>query len=171
MKKQFWHPLIAVLLLSTIGISGASHAQSSPKADRQSRDAIYRVSKSPHKHQNNINKLPAKSPRVVSQKSSNESGEYYKEGWASWYGPGFDGNYTASGEVFNQYAMTAAHPYLAFGTLVQVTNLDNGASAVVRINDRGPYAGGRIIDLSAGAAEAIGMIYSGEAYVALEVLN
>lgn len=170
MTKQFWHRLTAVLLLSTIGISGASHAQSRPKADRQSREAKFQLSTSPHEHQNNINKLPAKSPRVVSQ-SSKESGEYYREGWASWYGPGFDGNYTASGEVFNQYAMTAAHPYLAFDTLVQVTNLDNGASAVVRINDRGPYAGGRIIDLSAGAAEAIGMIYSGEAYVALEVLN
>jgi rare lipoprotein A len=170
MKKQFWNPLTAVVLVSTIGISGASYAQSSPKVDQQSRDAKSQLSTSPHEPQNNVNKLPAKSPRVVSQ-SSKESGAYYTEGWASWYGPGFDGNYTASGEIFNQYAMTAAHPYLPFGTLVQVTNMDNGASAVVRINDRGPYAGGRIIDLSAGAAEAIGMIYSGEAYVAVEVLN
>lgn len=169
MKKQLWNSLTAIVLLSSLGISGASHAQSSPKADRLSREAISRVSTSAHEPQKNVTKLPPKSPRVVSQNMKNSQG-YYNEGWASWYGPGFHGNYTASGEVFNQYAMTAAHPSLPFGTLVQVTNLDNGAAVTVRINDRGPYAGGRIIDLSKGAADAIGMIYSGEAYVALEIL-
>jgi rare lipoprotein A len=92
-------------------------------------------------------------------------------GWASWYGPGFDGNYSASGEVFNQNAMTAAHPDLPFGTQVRVTNMDNGESVVVRINDRGPYAGDRIIDLSRGAAAAIGLVQSGVAPVTLEVLG
>jgi rare lipoprotein A len=92
-------------------------------------------------------------------------------GFASWYGPGFDGNYSASGEVFNQNAMTAAHPSLPFGTQVRVTNLDNGQSVVVRINDRGPYAHGRVIDLSAGAARIIGLISSGVAPVSLEVLG
>jgi len=170
MKTKFWYRLSAVVLLSTIGISGASYAQSSSKLDRQMTDAKSSVSQSPDRPNKNTDKLPPKSARLVSQGAKN-SGEYYTEGWASWYGPGFHGNYTANGEVFNQYAMTAAHPYLAFGTLVQVTNLDNGASAVVRINDRGPFVGGRIIDLSAGAAEAIGMIHSGEAYVVLEVVN
>lgn len=92
-------------------------------------------------------------------------------GYASWYGPGFDGNYSASGEVFNQNALTAAHPSLPFGTRVRVTNVDNGESVVVRINDRGPYAHNRVIDLSAGAARVIGLIQSGVAPVSLEVLN
>lgn len=93
------------------------------------------------------------------------------EGWASWYGPGFDGNLTANGETFDQYDLTAAHPSLPFGTTVRVTNKDNGQSVVVRINDRGPYAGGRVLDLSKGAAQAIGMIGSGVAPVQIDVLT
>jgi rare lipoprotein A len=76
-------------------------------------------------------------------------------GQASWYGPGFHGRRTASGETFNQNDLTAAHPSLPFGTRVRVTR--NGRSVVVRINDRGPYTGGRIIDLSAAAASQIGL--------------
>lgn len=93
------------------------------------------------------------------------------DGMASWYGPGFQGSRTASGEWFNQYDLTAAHRYLPFGTWVRVTNLNNGRSVVVRINDRGPFSGGRIIDLSTAAAEAIGMINSGVAPVSVEVLR
>jgi rare lipoprotein A len=93
------------------------------------------------------------------------------EGWASWYGPGFDGNQTANGETFDQYDLTAAHPSLPFGTTVRVTNKENGQSVVVRINDRGPYAGGRVLDLSTGAAQAIGMIGSGVAPVQIDVLT
>lgn len=92
-------------------------------------------------------------------------------GWASWYGPGFNGNASASGEIFNQNAMTAAHRSLPFGTQVQVTNLDNGRSVIVRINDRGPYVGDRVIDLSAGAARILGVISTGIAPVRLEVLE
>lgn len=92
-------------------------------------------------------------------------------GLASWYGPGFNGNRSASGEVFNQEALTAAHPSLPFGTQVRVTNLDTGLSVVVRINDRGPYAHGRVIDLSAGAARVIGLMSSGIAPVNLQVLG
>jgi rare lipoprotein A len=93
------------------------------------------------------------------------------DGWASWYGPGFNGNASASGEIFNQNAMTAAHRSLPFGTQVQVTNLDNGRSVIVRINDRGPYVGDRVIDLSAGAARVLGVISTGIAPVRLEVLE
>lgn len=92
-------------------------------------------------------------------------------GMASWYGPGFNGNQSASGEIYNQNAMTAAHKTLPFGTRVRVTNLDNGLTAVVRINDRGPYAYGRVIDLSAAAARALGVIQSGVAPVRLDVLG
>lgn len=91
-------------------------------------------------------------------------------GSASWYGPGFDGRLSASGEVFNQYDLTAAHRTLPFGTRVLVTNMYTGQQVVVRINDRGPYSGDRIIDLSAGAAEQIGLISSGVGTVQLDVL-
>lgn len=93
------------------------------------------------------------------------------QGMASWYGPGFDGNYTASGEVFNQYALTAAHRYLPFGTRVRVTNLDNGRSVVVRINDRGPFVGDRVMDLSRGAAQVLGTVSSGVSSVRLDILD
>ena len=92
-------------------------------------------------------------------------------GYASWYGPGFEGAYSASGERFNAEALTAAHPSLPFGTQIRVTNMDNGASVVVRVNDRGPYARDRVIDLSTGAARVIGLIQAGVAPVKLEVLG
>lgn len=88
-------------------------------------------------------------------------------GKASWYGPGFHGRSTASGERFNQSNMTAAHKYLPFGTRLRVTNKRNGKSVVVRINDRGPYVGGRLLDLSKGAASQIGMVRSGSASVCI----
>jgi rare lipoprotein A len=90
---------------------------------------------------------------------------------ASWYGPGFHGRRTASGETFNSGALTAAHRYLPFGTKVRVTNVRNGRSVVVRINDRGPFTGGRVIDLSKGAAAVIGVFQSGVAPVVLEILG
>lgn len=104
---------------------------------------------------------PAQSVAIV---SSNVGG-------ASWYGPGFHGRLSANGETFNQYAMTAAHRTLPFGTNVLVTNVYNGRQVTVRINDRGPYAGDRIIDLSQGAAEVIGLIDSGVGTVQIDVLG
>ena len=92
-------------------------------------------------------------------------------GQASWYGPGFHGRLTANGERYNQNAMTAAHPTLRFGTRVKVTNLRNRRSVVVRINDRGPYAKGRVIDVSAAAARSLGMIKSGVAPVKVTILG
>lgn len=92
-------------------------------------------------------------------------------GKASWYGPGFHGRKTASGERFNQNAMTAAHRSLPFGTKVRVTNKRNGRSVVLRINDRGPFTGGRIIDLSKAAASRIGLIASGTAPVTVRILR
>jgi len=92
-------------------------------------------------------------------------------GEASWYGPGFYGNRTANGEVFQPGTMTAAHRTLPFGTKVRVTNLWNGRSAVIRINDRGPFIHHRVIDLGHGAASELGLIASGIAQVRLEVLR
>jgi len=97
-------------------------------------------------------------------------GRPYQEGLASYYGEKFHGRKTASGEVFNMYEMTAAHRTLPFGTYVRVTNLENGRSVVVRINDRGPFAKGRIIDLSYAAAKRLGMVHSGVAKVRIEVI-
>jgi rare lipoprotein A len=93
------------------------------------------------------------------------------EGMASWYGPGFDGKKTSSGEPFDQDALTAAHAYWAFGTRVKVTFLQTGKSVVVRINDRFPTHKGRAIDLSRAAAKAIGLIGPGTGMVRLEIVG
>ncbi|MBI3783105.1 MAG: septal ring lytic transglycosylase RlpA family protein [Deltaproteobacteria bacterium] len=92
-------------------------------------------------------------------------------GVASWYGPGFHGNRTSNGEVYDQNQLTAAHQSLPLGTPVSVSNLDNGRQVEVRINDRGPFAKGRIIDLSYAAARALDMVGPGTANVRLEVLD
>jgi len=92
-------------------------------------------------------------------------------GIASWYGDQEHGNKTASGERFSKHDYTAAHKTLPIGTMVRVTNLDNGQDAIVRINDRGPFKKGRIIDLSYAPAKAIGMIGMGTAKVKVEVLS
>ena len=94
-----------------------------------------------------------------------------EEGTASWYGPGFDGKLTANGETFDTTKLTAAHQTLPFDTLVRVTNLENNRVVVVRVNDRGPFVGGRILDLSQAAAEKLDMVGSGTAKVRLELLS
>ncbi len=91
-------------------------------------------------------------------------------GIASWYGPGFHGKKTANGEIYNQYDMTAAHKTLQLPAVARVTNLENGRSTIVRINDRGPYEKGRILDLSKAAAKKLGVIGKGTAKIRLEVL-
>ena len=92
-------------------------------------------------------------------------------GVASWYGPGFHGNRTANGEIYDQYELTAAHPSLALGTRVMVTNLENGRAVQVRVNDRGPFVDGRAIDLSYAAARTISMVGPGTVRVRIEVLG
>ncbi len=92
-------------------------------------------------------------------------------GIASWYGEPFHGRRTASGEVYDMDAMTAAHPWLPFGTRVRVDNRDNGRAAELRINDRGPFVDGRIIDLSRSVARRLGMIGPGTARVRVTVLE
>jgi len=96
---------------------------------------------------------------------------YAEEGIASWYGPGFHGKLTASGERYDMHHMTAAHKRLPLGTIVKVRNLATGRSVTVKINDRGPFIGGRIIDLSYGAAKALRMVRKGTARVRLTVVK
>ncbi len=112
---------------------------------------------------------PAK--KVASKKKSkgDGGGNSYQSGVASWYGGNFHGRTTANGEKYNMWSLTAAHKTLPFGTRVKVTNTNNGDTVIVRINDRGPFVGGRIIDLSKAAANEIGM--GGLAHVKLTILG
>jgi len=98
-------------------------------------------------------------------------GPYYETGIASWYGPGFDGNYTANGEIYDMNEVSAAHKTLPFDTVVRVVELETGRSVVVRINDRGPFVEGRIIDLSKGAARELGIVDKGITRVGLRILR
>ena len=99
------------------------------------------------------------------------AGPYYETGIASWYGPGFHGNLTANGEVYDMYGISAAHKTLPFGTIVRVVEIETGRSIVVQINDRGPFIEGRIIDLSKGAAEKLGIVEKGITKVGLRILH
>jgi len=94
-----------------------------------------------------------------------------QKGIASWYGPNFHGKYTSNGEIYNMYAFTAAHKTLPMNTMVKVTNLNNGKTVIVRINDRGPFVRGRIIDLSYVAGKQIGLDVTGTAPVKLTVIG
>ena len=98
-------------------------------------------------------------------------GPYYEVGIASWYGPGFHGNLTANGETYDMQGVSAAHKTLPFGTVVRVIELDTRRSIVVRINDRGPFVEGRIIDLSKGAAEELGIVDKGITKVGLRIVR
>jgi rare lipoprotein A len=108
---------------------------------------------------------------ISASAAGKNSGQKAVSGAASWYGGQFHGRTTANGERYNMNDLTAAHRSLPFGTKVRVTNVKNGKSVVVRINDRGPYVGKRVIDLSRGAAQKVSMIGSGVAPVRLEVVN
>ena len=115
---------------------------------------------------------PRYTSTVPTRSGSSGSGQKrVQEGVASYYADDFHGRKTANGERFDMHAITAAHKELPFNSRVMVTNLDNGKKVVVRINDRGPFIKGRIIDLSYGAAKKIGMIGPGTARVRLEVIE
>ncbi|MDP8931437.1 MAG: septal ring lytic transglycosylase RlpA family protein, partial [Actinomycetota bacterium] len=112
----------------------------------------------------------ARKPQARKADSGGSAGKRLIRGPASWYGPGFAGNATASGEVYDPSELTAAHRSLPFGTRVRVTNQLNGRSVLVRINDRGPFAGGRIIDVSSAAADRLRMKGHGVVPVTVQVL-
>lgn len=95
----------------------------------------------------------------------------YQIGVASFYGKGFHGRPTANADVFDRRAWTAAHLDLPFGTVIRVTNLENTRHCIVRVNDRGPYARGRILDLAQGAAEMLGMVEGGTARVRIQIVK
>lgn len=97
--------------------------------------------------------------------------KYSEEGVASWYGPGFHGKYTSNGELYDQEDVSAAHKNLPLPSYLRVTNLDNGKRLIVRVNDRGPFHGERILDLSRGAASRLGILKPGTAHVHVELIH
>ncbi len=111
-----------------------------------------------------------KSDKQNKTPSFNKSKMVYK-GISSYYGPKFHGKLTANGEIFDMYGVTAAHKEFPFGTVTRVTNEKNGKSLIIRINDRGPYVDGRILDCSFGAAKKLGFVGEGTAPVKIEILE
>lgn len=117
------------------------------------------------------NTTASNDPSITGSISQASLGKELQRGTASWYGPGFHGRKTASGERFNANDMTAAHRFLPFGTRLRVVNEENGRSVVVRVNDRGPFAHRRIIDLAKGPAQALGLTSTGTGYVSLHQID
>jgi rare lipoprotein A len=147
MRNRIAHGLALVLCVAGLGAaqgnSGSDHDRSSP--------------------------VP-QPPKTATKSIHPKHARPYQVGTASWYGSYFDGKETASGEAFNMYDLTAAHPTLPLGTFVKVTNLRNGRTVVVRVNDRGPVVEGRIIDLSYGAARALNLEHRGIQTVRLDLV-
>ena len=112
---------------------------------------------------------PADAPVDQKYQLTGEAARELERGRASWYGGQFHGRRTANGETYDKYALTAAHKTLPFGTIVRVRSLKLGREIDVRINDRGPFAPGRVIDVSQAAAEALGLVGAGVAEVSLNV--
>lgn len=100
--------------------------------------------------------------------NAKENKPFVQQGKASWYGPGFHGRTTANGERYNMNGLTAAHRYLPFGTKLRVTCNQTGKSVIVRVNDRGPFHGNRVLDLSKGAAKQLGIVQRGVGSVKIE---
>lgn len=114
--------------------------------------------------------IPVPMPRPAAATPA-DTVAYREVGRASWYGPGFHGRETASGEIFNQHELTAAHRRLPLGTRITVTNLENGKSVRVSVNDRGPYIHGRVLDLSKAAARRLDMVSDGVVRVRIEATH
>ena len=112
-----------------------------------------------------------KQQKQKNKKSSFKKSKKVYKGISSYYGPKFHGKLTANGEIFDMYGVSAAHKEFPFNTVVRVTNEKNGKSLLIRINDRGPYIAGRILDCSFGAAKKLGFVGEGTAKVKIEVLE
>jgi rare lipoprotein A len=154
MSKRIAHGLAIVLSIVSLGAGATQKPTSSEsKAQANSKAAVEVV-------------VPAS---AVSK--AKKADKPYQVGTASWYGDYFQGKPTASGEPYNMYDMTAAHMNLPLGTFVKVTNLRNGRSAVLRVNDRGPYVDGRVIDVSYNAAKALDFKARGLQRVRIDVVH
>src|SRR6202167_1101419 len=146
MRRRIAHGLMIALLI--IGL-GAAQGQNNSEASS----------------------APSRSAQITPEIRTQAKGQAYQVGTASWYGQDFEGKTTASGEEYDMYDMTAAHPTLPLGSYVRVTNLRNGRAVVVKVNDRGPIVEGRIIDLSYGAAQALQFQQHGLQRVRLDIVK
>lgn len=162
--------ILLYVLLGLLVSCAPSPKFTSKETKTTKRAAVEDKSKSRHEKQKK------ESPQETNTKNSDV---YYNlstsletvSGYASYYADDFDGKQTANGEIFNMYELTAAHKEYPFNTLIRVTNLDNNKTTIVRINDRGPFIEGRIIDLSLGAAKQLDMLDAGVQEVKLEIIE
>jgi rare lipoprotein A len=150
MRRRIAHGLAVLLLVASLGAGAAQKPNSSEYGDTRSKQ------KSSYEKSAQTNRKP--------------HSKAFQVGTASWYGEECDGNTTASGEPFDMYDFTAAHPTLPLGTYVRVTNLHNGRAVIVRVNDRGPVVDGRIIDVSYNAARALDFKSKGVQRVRLDLV-
>ncbi len=160
--------LLAACLLGGCGSSGGTRqaGDSTGAGETDIADAVPRVE--PRAKYGNMSTYVVRGKRYYTK---DDSAGHVERGLASWYGKQFHGRKTSSGERYDMYAMTAAHKTLPLPTYVRVTNLENGRSAVVKVNDRGPFHGPRVIDLSYSAAKKIGVIQKGTAMVEVRALD
>lgn len=166
-SRQKEAPIGLVVLLVSSLLQGGGVIPGSPLEQTQSAEAAT-LDDSAGKINNQAAQIK---PKLQRQKDSRESAQKKViRGQASWYGPGFHGKKTASGEIFDQGKLTAAHKTIPLGTKAKVTNLQNGNTVEVEINDRGPYIGQREIDVSHAAANALGFVKSGLTLVRIELL-
>jgi rare lipoprotein A len=166
-SRQKEAPIGLVVLLVSSLLQGGGVIPGSPLEQTQSAEAAT-LDDSSGKTNNQAAKIR---PKLQRQKNSGESAhKKVIRGQASWYGPGFHGKKTASGEIFDQGKLTAAHKTIPLGTKAKVTNLQNGNTVEVEINDRGPYISQREIDVSHAAANALGFVKSGLTLVRIELL-
>lgn len=162
--RYSWALAISLALMTSTVISGCSGTK---------KEEIIKTDKpTPYAAGNYPGTLKIGTPYDIDGRTyvPNHDPDYIEEGMASWYGPGFHGRSTANGERFDQHAMTAAHRTLPMPSMVRVTNLENGKTVELKVNDRGPFKKDRIIDLSKAAAEELGVIGKGTALVRVEYL-
>src|SRR5262245_39141366 len=157
-------PVIELVIVSLIAQSCTAISGLSERNDQSL--ALQQTSSESNTGDANIQKASTASD---SQKKK-RAARHNLSGTASWYGPGFHGKKTASGEIYDQNKLTAAHKTLPLGSKARITNLDNGNAVEVEINDRGPFVEGRVIDVSRAAAGALGFVKSGTAPVQVELI-
>jgi rare lipoprotein A len=164
--RTHWRPQLFAAALIMLSVSGCATDQTSKQTAQDAEETTEVVQ----------NSTTAQTSEAAPTTEANQSVETVDtaevvEGKASWYGPGFYGNKTTSGDVLEKGTMTAAHSSLPMGTEVKVTRLDTGESVTVEINDRKPFKQGTVIDLAHGAAEALDIDDDGTASVSIEVLD
>lgn len=157
--------LLASALPASASAAGGKHKPVDPKLRAKAKNAQHGAPVDP---KNRANRAAHAVPLAHAASAKGHTSRFRQLGLASWYGRGFHGHRTANGEHYDMYAMTAAHRTLPLGSYVRVTSLASSKSVVVRINDRGPYARGRVIDLSYLAASALGMHRAGVTKVSIE---